>query len=145
MENMCKVIITIIIIAFTSIILGFFSANLYENDPIWNNAITLISFMMTIFVLFVSVISNLLNKIDTKLVNSMEDTISVLKFNIKFSLMLIITSFIAIIAINYVKLLMCDCCSNVYITIFDSFIIFTISILLETIYDSVIVTLNNYK
>ena len=33
MENICKAIITIMAMAFTSIILGFFSANLYENDP----------------------------------------------------------------------------------------------------------------
>lgn len=141
---MCKIILTISIISFASIILGFFSANLGAFDPIYNNAIMLISFMMTIFVFSSSTISNLLK--------IMEDTsnkklvVNILKFNFNFSLILIVTSFVATIAISYIKLPICDVCNMcTFKILYDSFIIFTIGILLEMVYDSMTATFNFFN
>ena len=149
MENICKAIITIMAMAFTSIILGFFSANLYENDPIWNNAITLISFMMAIFAIIATMISNIPKIIANKPNKddySISDIIGVLKFNFRFLLILIGTSFVATIAISYVKSPMyCIADSHVFNVAYDSLIIFTIGILFETIWDCMNASLNLFN
>lgn len=149
MENICKAIITIMAMAFTSIILGFFSANLYENDPIWNNAITLISFMMAIFAIIATMISNIPKIIENKPNKddySISDIIDVLKFNFRFLLILIGASFVATIAISYVKSPMyCIADSHVFNVAYDSLIIFTIGILFETIWDCMNASLNLFN
>ena len=149
MENICKTIITIMAMAFTSIILGFFSANLYENDPIWNNAITLISFMMAIFAIIATMISNIPKIIENKPNKddySISDIIDVLKFNFRFLLILIGASFVATIAISYVKSPMyCIADSHVFNVAYDSLIIFTIGILFETIWDCMNASLNLFN
>ena len=149
MENMCKVIITIMTIAFISIILGFFSANLYENDPIWNDAITLISFMMAIFAIIATMISKILETIENKSNKddyNKKEIISVLKFNFHFSLILICTSFASTIAISYVKSPMyCIADSHVFNVAYDSLIIFIIGILFEIIWDCINASLNLFN
>ena len=149
MENICKAIITITAMAFISIILGFFSANLYENAPIWNNAITLISFMMAIFAIIATMISNIPKIIENKPNKddySISDIIDVLKFNFRFLLILIGASFVATIAISYVKSPMyCIADSHVFNVAYDSLIIFTIGILFETICDCMNASLNLFN
>ena len=149
MENICKAIITIMAMAFTSIILGFFSANLYENDPICNNAITLISFMMAIFAIIATMISNIPKIIENKPNKddySISDITDVLKFNFRFLLILIGASFVATIAISYVKSPMyCIADSHVFNVAYDSLIIFTIGILFETIWDCMNASLNLFN
>ena len=149
MENICKAIITITAMAFASIILGFFSANLYENDPIWNNAITLISFMMAIFAIIATMISNIPKIIENKPNKddySISNIIDVLKFNFRFLLILIGASFVATIAISYVKTPMyCIVDSHVFNVAYDSLIIFTIGILFEIIWDCINASLNLFN
>ena len=149
MENICKAIITIMAMAFTSIILGFFYANIYENDPICNNAITLISFMMAIFAIIATMISNIPKIIENKPNKddySISDIIDVLKFNFRFLLILIGASFVATIAISYVKSPMyCIADSHVFNVAYDSLIIFTIGILFETIWDCMNASLNLFN
>ena len=149
MENIGKAIITITTMAFISIFLGFFSANLYENDPIWNNAITLISFMMAIFAIIATMISNIPKIIENKPNKddySISDIIDVLKFNFRFLLILIGASFVATIAISYVKTPMyCIADSHVFNVAYDSLIIFTIGVLFETIWDCMNASLNLFN
>ena len=149
MENICKIIIQITIITFASIILGFFSANLYEYDPIHNNAITLISFMMAIFTILTSMISNIPKIIENKQNKEdykINDIVSILKFNFYFSLILIGTSFVATIAIAYVKSPMYNMCkSHIFYVAYDSLIIFSIAILFEIIYDCMKASLNLFN